>query len=105
MRRILSCFAGLAALVALALAGPAAAHNMEVKHPGSGAVVNQQWVGGPLLPEQATGEGLFSGHPSGLNQSAGHNAGLVSACSATESSPTVTILAPPQYSNCIHGNP
>jgi hypothetical protein len=105
MKRILSCLAALAAVVAFALVGPAAAHNMEVKNPQTGDTIQENWVGGPLLPEQAAGEGLFKGHPSGLSQPAGHNAGLVKACSATESSPAVTILAPPRYTTCVHGNP
>jgi hypothetical protein len=100
--RILKCVVGLAMLVAL-VAGPAAAHNMQVNHPQTGAVINQQWIGGPLLPAQATGEGLFF-HPLGL-QPAAHTQGLPNACSATESSPAVTILAPPLFTTCIHGNP
>jgi hypothetical protein len=102
MTRILKCFVGLAMFVAF-LAGPAAAHNLTVSHPGTGEPINEQWVGGPLLPAQATGEGLLF-HPLGL-QPAAHNHGLPVACSSTESSPTVTILAPPLFTTCIHGNP
>lgn len=105
MIRIALTVAGVMTLVAFTLVGPAAAHNMEVVHPGTGEVLNEAWIGGPLLPEAAQGEGLFRGHPSGLNQPAGHNNGLVTSCAATESSPAVTILAPPFFTTCVHGNP
>ena len=102
--RILKCFVGLAMLLAF-VAGPAAAHKLTVTHPGTGQVIIEQPLGGPLLPAEATGEGLFQGHPSGLSQSAAHNHGLPNACSITESSPAVTIMAPPFFTTCIHGNP
>jgi hypothetical protein len=97
---------GIGALaLCLALAGSAAAHNLTVTHPQTGEVVNQQWISGLPLPPQADGEGLFPHPPSGLNQPAGHREGLPHACQATASSPTVTILAPPFFTGCVHGQP
>jgi hypothetical protein len=57
------------------------------------------------LPPEADGEGLFFHPPTGLNQPAGHREGLPHACMGTESSPAVTILAPPFFTGCVHGQP
>ena len=104
MRVLLGLVAAAAFLVAVT--GPASAHNMTVTHPGTGEVINQQWVAGPSpLPEQADGQGLFPHPPTGLNQSAGHREGLPNACQATTSSPAVTFLAPPFFTGCVHGQP
>jgi hypothetical protein len=94
----------LAAGVAIMLtAASATAHNLVVTNPSSGEEVNQQWVGGPLLPSQAEGQGLAP-HPLG-KQPAGHSQGLPHACHNTASSPAVSILAPPFFTGCVHGQP
>lgn len=87
------------------LAGSAGAHNMTVTHPQTGDTIHQQWIGGLPLPPQADGEGLFLHPPTGLNQPAGHREGLPNACQGTMSSPAVTILAPPFFTGCVHGQP
>ena len=96
---------GLATAAALlvAVTSSAWAHNMTVTPPGTGEV-KTQWIGGPLLPAQAEGEGLFPSFPSGL-QPAAHREGLPNACEGTESSPAVSILAPPFFTGCVHGLP
>lgn len=101
MRTVLA-FVTTVALVA-AIAGSASAHNMTVTHPQTGEVIHSQWIGGLPLPPQADGQGLFP-HPSGLNQPAGHREGLPNACEGTQSSPAVTIVAPP-FGSCVHGQP
>jgi hypothetical protein len=103
MRVLLGIVAASALLVAVT--SPASAHNLTVTHPGTGEVINQQWVAGLPLPEQADGEGLFLHPPTGLNQPAGHREGLPNACEGTASSPAVTILAPPFFTGCVHGQP
>lgn len=101
----LFCLAAATALV-VAAAGAASAHNLTVTNPQTGEVINQQWIAGPSpLPAEAQGEGLFFHPPSGLNQPAGHSEGLPNACEGTASSPTVTILAPPFFTGCVHGQP
>jgi hypothetical protein len=95
----------VAVALVVALAGVASAHNMTVTNPQTGEVVTQQWIGGLPLPPEADGEGLFPHPPSGLNQPAGHREGLPSACEGTASSPAVTILAPPFFTGCVHGQP
>lgn len=87
----------------LALAAPAAAHNMVVDPPGDTEPIHV-WVGGHPVPGQ--GDGLFW-HPEGL-QPAGHREGLPHACNATNSNPSVvTFIAPPTLpfdtDPCQHG--
>jgi hypothetical protein len=103
MRLLLGVVAAAALLVAVT--SPASAHNLTVRHPTTGEVINVQWIGGLPLPPQADGEGLFFHPPTGLNQPAGHREGLPNACEGTSSSPTVTILAPPFFTGCVHGQP
>jgi len=103
MRLMLSVIAATAVLVALT--GSTSAHNLTVTHPGTGEVLNQQWISGLPLPPEADGKGLFPHPPTGLNQPAGHREGLPNACQGTASSPTVTILAPPFFTGCVHGLP
>lgn len=84
----------------LAVAAPAAAHNLVVTNPRTGDVVNERWVGGDTVPEPAQEAdpmfGPFSLPPS-------HGAGLVDACEGTSASPAVSILAPPSFTGCQHG--
>jgi hypothetical protein len=98
---------GLVVAVALvvSLAGAASAHNLTVTNPQTGEVITQQWISGLPLPPEADGVGLFPHPPSGLNQPAGHREGLPNACEGTASSPAVTILAPPFFTGCVHGQP
>ena len=91
--------------IALVAANSASAHNMTVTHPQTGEVTNVQWVGGLPLPPQADGTGLFFHPPTGLNQPAGHREGLPHACAGTATNSAVTILAPPFFTGCIHGQP
>ena len=102
--RIVSGLVVAGALV-VGLAGAASAHNLIVTNPSTGEVMKQQWIGGLPLPPQADGDGLFFHPPTGLNQPAGHREGLPMACMSTESSPAVTILAPPFFTGCVHGQP
>jgi hypothetical protein len=103
MRLVLSVVASAALVVAVV--STAAGHNMEVTHPQTGEVITAQWLGGPLLPPQAQGEGLAFHPAPGRNQSAGHREGLPHACHGTQSSPAVSITAPPYYTGCVHGQP
>ena len=98
---------GVVAAVALCvgLVGSASAHNLTVINPNTGEVVNTQWIAGLPLPSEADGEGLFFHPPTGLNQPAGHREGLPNACEGTSSSPAVTIMAPPFFTGCVHGQP
>lgn len=102
--RIVLAFVTTVALVA-AIAGSASAHNMTVTHPQTGQVIHSQWIGGLPLPAQADGQGLFPHPPTGLNQPAGHREGIPNACEGTQSSPAVTIVAPPFFTGCVHGQP
>lgn len=103
MRMLLSVVA--AAAIVVAVAASASGHNLTVTNPQTGEVVNTQWISGLPLPPQADGEGLFFHPPTGLNQPAGHREGLPNACQGTASSPAVTILAPPFFTGCVHGQP
>ena len=95
---------GLAAAAMLvAVSSPATAHNMTVTHPNTGEVLNTQWIAGQPLPTQADGKGLFPHPPSGGTQSAGHREGLPNACEATAANSAVSILAPPFFTGCVHG--
>jgi hypothetical protein len=102
--KVLSALA-VALALAVFLTASASAHNMTVTHPNTGAVVNQQWIGGSPLPPQAQGQGLFDHPAPGRNQPAGHREGLPEACEGTESSPAVSILSPPFFTGCVHGEP
>ena len=103
MRIVLGLLAAVAVVVVLA--GSASAHNLIVTHPQSGETLNTQWISGLPLPPQADGKGLFPHPPSGGTQPAGHREGLPNACEGTASSPAVTILAPPFFTGCVHGQP
>ena len=103
MRSVFSLVA--AAAIVVAIAGSASGHNMTVTNPQTGEVVTTQWVGGLPLPPQADGEGLFLHPPTGLNQPAAHREGLPNACEGTASSAAVTIVAPPFFTGCVHGQP
>jgi hypothetical protein len=103
MKVVLSVVA--AAVIVVALVSSASGHNMEVTHPQTGQVINTQWVGGPVLPAQAQGEGLFFHPAPGRNQPAGHREGLPHACQGTQSSPAVSITSPPFFTGCVHGQP
>lgn len=72
-----------ATLFALAMmAGPAVAHHLVVDPPGGGEGPGEAiWVGGGPLPEQAQGQGLIPGGPTGaFLQSPAHDSGLNAAC-------------------------
>ncbi len=97
MRRTIAALVGAALF--LAVAGPAAAHNLEVTNPQSGEVVNEQWIGGLTVPADA--DPMFG--PFNLPPS--HGTGLVQACTGTAASPAATITAPPYYTGCQHGRP
>ena len=97
-----------AALLLLALtAGPAAAHNLTVEPEGnSGPKAN--WVGGPILPGTAQGEGLMDGPPflPGSKQPPSHGKGLNTACLQLEDNPSVVDIrgpAGPGGTGCAHG--
>ena len=94
-----------AVVLVIGLAAAASAHNMTVTHPKTGEVIHQQWVSGLPLPPQADGKGLFFHPPTGLNQPAGHREGIPNACEGTQSSPAVSITAPPFFTGCVHGRP
>ena len=102
MRRRLVALIG-AALLATALAAPAAAHELEVVNPQTGEVViSQHWIGGFTVPEPAQDAPPMFG-PFRLPPSHAH--GLPMACMNTGSSPAVTITAPPFFTGCEHGLP
>jgi hypothetical protein len=101
--RIVSGLVVAAALV-IGVAAAASAHNLTVTNPQTGEVVTQQWISGSPLPAEADGQGLFP-TPFGVNQPAGHREGLPNACEGTASSSAVTILAPPFFTGCVHGQP
>lgn len=86
----------------LALAVPALAHNLVVEDPQTGETITEQWIGGFTVPPPAQDAppmfGPFSLPPS-------HAHGLVMACQGTANSPAVTILAPPFFTGCVHGQP
>jgi hypothetical protein len=97
-----------AALLTLALgAGPAAAHHLTVDPPGEGGV-KENWVGGPILPEAAGGQGLMDGPPflPGSKQAPAHSKGLNTACLRLEANPSVVDIrgpAGPGGTGCAHG--
>lgn len=90
------------------LAGPAAAHNLEVTPKGNDKVITG-WVGGGPLPEAAAGKGLIAGGPTGAyQQPPSHGKGLNTSCEATEDNPSVVDIrgpAPPfiEDPECPHG--
>jgi hypothetical protein len=104
-RRLIVVVAALLLVLAM-MAGPAAAHYLEVNPPGGDTSV-ENWIGGPpgvALPDQAQGEGLFGGPPFAPDnrQPAAHGKGLVDACGATHSNPVVAISGPGP-TPCVHG--
>ena len=89
--------------LALALAVPVAAHELQVVNPQTGeVVVSQHWIGGFTVPEPAQNAPPMFG-PFSLPPSHGH--GLPMACMNTGSSVAVTITAPPFFTGCEHGQP
>ena len=90
------------ALLVLAVAGPASAHELTVTNPRTGEVVHVQWIGGFTVPEPAQDAPPIFG-PFRLPPS--HATGLPMACMNAEGNPAIHIAAPPQFTNCIHGNP
>ena len=100
-----------AALLAVAMAAPAAAHFIEVDPPGNDKVV-EGWVGGAAdpesgLPESAQGKGLIFHPPSGNNQPPSHAKGLNTACETIRENGngTVDIFGPLDPATCEHGPP
>lgn len=93
-----------AILLAVALAAPAAAHELSVVNPQTGEViVSQHWIGGFTVPEPAQDAPPMFG-PFRLPPS--HQHGLPMACmNAGGSSLAVTITAPPFFTGCEHGMP
>jgi hypothetical protein len=88
-------------LVVLAVASPAAAHNLVVNPNGQGPTTTH-WVGGGPVPGQ--GAGLIAS-PMGTLPAA-HGAGLVQACTSANGSGAVTFIAPPFFipdTDCRHG--
>jgi hypothetical protein len=104
MKVVLSVLA--AAVIVVAVVSSASGHNMSVTHPKTGEVIHSGWIGGPAagLPPAAQGQGLAFHPAPGQNQPAGHREGLPHACEGTQSSPAVTITAPP-FGSCVHGQP
>jgi hypothetical protein len=103
MRTVLGIVAAVA--LCIGLVSSASAHNLTVTNPQTGEVITQQWISGLPLPPEADGEGLFFHPPTGLNQPAGHREGLPNACEGTAANSAVTILAPPFFTGCVHGQP
>lgn len=92
----------MAALLALTIAAPAAAHELTVTNPRSGEVVHVQWIGGFTVPEPAQEAPPMFGP---LRLPPSHGNGLPMACMNAEDNPAIHIAAPPNFTNCIHGNP
>lgn len=105
MKRMIVLLATM--LMALGMtAGPAAAHHLTVDPPGGEP--KEVWVGGPILPAAAQGQGLFDAPPflPGLKQPAGHNKGLNTACLTLEDNASVVDIrgpAGPGGTGCAHG--
>jgi hypothetical protein len=90
------------ALLLLAVAGPAAAHNLEVDPSGQGPTT-QRWVGGGPLNENAIGQGLVV-NPFGDILPPSHFVGLPAACRATNANPSAVTFQPPPFgTGCQHG--
>ena len=100
MRRSLVTVLLAAALVGV-LAAPAFAHDLEVRHPHTGELVNGHWVGGDTVPAPAQDAPPMFG-PFKLPPS--HDKGLPNACEGSATSPAVVFLAPP-FGSCEHGVP
>ena len=99
MRRAFAATLSTAALI-LAIAAPAAAHNLTVSPPGN-SDVKHGWVGGLGLPGQ--GKGLIPGGPGGVWLiSPAHAKGLNTACYALEANPSAVDIRGPGP-NCPHG--
>lgn len=89
-----------AAALMLALAAPAAAHNLTVTPPGTGEA-KHGWVGALDLPGK--GKGLIPGGPGGTwTLTPAHAKGLNSACHALGGNPVVDIRGP-GGPGCPHG--
>lgn len=89
------------------MAGPAAAHILVVTPPGHDEAITG-WVGGGPLPEQAKGQGLIPGGPTGeITQPPSHGHGLNTACEAIRGNPSgagVVDIFGPGGPNCPHGS-
>jgi len=88
-------------VVLLAVASPAAAHNVVVSPNGEGQGTTH-WVGGGPVPGQ--GAGLLAS-PLGTLPAA-HALGLVQACMSANGSGAVTFIPPPFFipdTDCMHG--
>ncbi len=97
-RRLIPIFG--AALLAVAVLAPAAAHNLEVSPPGNGNAIGGE-VGGSDIP--GVGQGLIAGGPGGIfTLTPAHGKGLNNACEATDANPVVDIRGP-GGSGCAHG--
>ena len=99
-RTIVVCLSVIGLVLALAV--PVLAHNLEVENPQTGETITERWIGGFTVPPPAQDAppmfGPFSLPPS-------HAHGVVMACRGTANSPAVTILAPPFFTGCVHGQP
>lgn len=92
-----------AALLILAFAAPAAAHEITVINPHTGEVILEgHWVGGLTVPEPAQDAPPMFG-PFRLPPS--HANGLPAACMSSDNSPAITFAAPPFFTGCHHGAP
>lgn len=102
MKRRMVALLGATLLALSMLAGPAAAHILEVDPPGQEDPI-WVWVGGPTLPEQAQGQGLVP-NPFGL-QPPSHTTGLNTACHTLREHghSVVDIFGPPTPAGCPHG--
>ena len=86
------------------MAGPAAAHILEVTPKGNDPVITG-WVGGGPLPEAANGQGLIPGGPTGaFLQPPSHGTGLNTSCEATEDNPSAVDIRGPGGPGCPHGS-
>ena len=117
MRRRLAAMVGIVAaatvLSVTALAGPAAAHFIDINPPGN-AEPKSGWVGGPV-PLPGKGQGLVLGGPQGdALMTPAHEKGLNRACEALRRNgngvvdiygpPHQSALPPGLISGCPHGS-
>ena len=100
MRRSpISLIAATALMLAMAI--PASAHVRTVTPPGN-TDAKIGWSGSLALP--ANGQGLIPGGPDGTWMlSPSHANGLVTACHANESNPSVVDIRGPGGPGCEHG--
>jgi hypothetical protein len=95
-----------AGALAVALSAPAFAHNLTVTPPGN-TDAKTGWVGGPALPDAASGaEGLIEvggGPDVGRPQPPSHSTGLNAACTSLEASGTAVVDIRGPGPSCPHG--